>query len=53
MPDEKEEAKKYVIKAAKDKNIKLISLWFTDILGFLKSFAITPRELEEVLANGA
>lgn len=52
MPNEKEEAKEYVIKAAKDKNIKLISLWFTDILGFLKSFSIAPRELETALMDG-
>ena len=53
MLDEKETAKEYVLKTTKDRDIKLISLWFTDILGFLKSFDITPRELEAVLANGA
>ena len=47
-----EEAKEYALKTTKDKDVKLIKLWFTDILGFLKSFAITPRELEEALANG-
>ena len=35
----------YVLKMAKDNNVKFIRLWFTDILGFLKSFAITPAEL--------
>jgi len=50
--DEREKAKEYVLKTVKDKDVKLISLWFTDILGFLKSFAITPMELEEALANG-
>ena len=52
MPDGKEKAKEYAIKATKDKDIKLISLWFTDILGFLKSFSITPRELETALVDG-
>lgn len=52
MVDKKEEAKEYVLKTIKDKDIKLVGLWFTDILGFLKSCAITPRELEEALANG-
>ncbi|GAI03418.1 unnamed protein product, partial [marine sediment metagenome] len=33
MPDGKEKAKEYVIKSTKGKDIKLISLWFTDILG--------------------
>lgn len=52
MPEEKEIAKEHVLNITKDKNIKLIRLWFTDILGFLKSFSITPRELEEALADG-
>jgi len=53
MPEEKDKAKEHVLKITKDKDIKLIGLWFTDILGFLKSFTITPKELEEALADGA
>jgi glutamine synthetase len=53
MPDEKEKTKEYVLKTTRDNGIQLISLWFTDILGFLKSFDITPGELEAVLAEGA
>jgi len=52
MLDSKEKAKEYVLGTTKDKDINLIRLWFTDILGFLKSFSITPRELEEALADG-
>ena len=52
MAEEKEKAKEHVLKTTKDKDIKLIGLWFTDILGFLKSVSITPRELEEALADG-
>jgi len=52
MADEIEKAKEYVIKAVKERDIKLVRLWFTDILGFLKSFSITPRELEDALENG-
>ncbi len=52
IPDGKEKAKEYAIKTTRDKDIKLISLWFTDILGFLKSFSITPRELETALVDG-
>ncbi len=52
MAEAKENAKEYVLKITKDNDIKLIRLWFTDILGFLKSFSITPRELEEALADG-
>ncbi len=52
MAEAKEKAKEHILKITKDKDIKLIRLWFTDILGFLKSFSITPRELEEALADG-
>lgn len=44
--------KEYVLKMAKDKKVKFIRLWFTDILGFLKSFAITVEELEGALKEG-
>ena len=41
-----------VLKLAKEKKVKFIRLWFTDVLGFLKSFAITLPELETALAEG-
>nr|HRY30636.1 glutamine synthetase family protein [Elusimicrobiota bacterium] len=41
-----------ILKTVRDKNIKFIRLWFTDILGQLKSFAITPHELEGALKDG-
>lgn len=44
--------KEYVLKMARDQNIKFIRLWFTDILGFLKSFSITVAELEHALEDG-
>ncbi len=48
----KEEAKEYVLKVAKDHDVKFVWLWFTDILGFLKSFSIGINELEAVLEEG-
>jgi len=47
-----DEAKEYVLKTAKEHDVKFIRLWFTDILGFLKSFAITIEELEGALEEG-
>jgi len=44
--------REYVLKAVADNNIRFIRLWFTDVLGFLKSFAITPEELVEALDEG-
>ena len=37
---------------AKENDVKFIRLWFTDILGFLKGFAITVDELEGALEEG-
>jgi len=48
----REEGKEYVLKMAKEHDVKFIRLWFTDILGFLKSFAITVEELERALEDG-
>ena len=46
------EGKEYVLKMAKEHDVKFIRLWFTDILGILKSFAITVEELEGALEQG-
>ena len=48
----RDEACQYVLKVAKEKNVKFVRLWFTDILGLLKSFAITVEELEKALYEG-
>jgi glutamine synthetase len=42
----------FVLKTVKEKDIRFIRLWFTDVLGFLKSFEITPNELEGALTEG-
>jgi len=41
-----------VLRYVKDNEIKFIRLWFTDVLGFLKSFAITDKELEGAFDEG-
>lgn len=48
----RQEGKEYVLKMAKERDVKFIRLWFTDILGTLKSFAITVEELEGALEQG-
>ena len=54
MTDNKklDEMKEFVLKKAKDNHIKFIRLWFTDVQGMLKSFAITVEELEGALSEG-
>jgi glutamine synthetase len=42
----------YVLKTVEERGIRFIRLWFTDVLGFLKSFAITPQELEGAFTEG-
>lgn len=44
--------KQEVVEIIKDKKIKNIHLWFTDILGNLKSCTITDDELKDVLNHG-
>jgi len=46
------ESASYVISACRENDVKFIRLWFTDIVGALKSFAITVEELEKALEEG-
>jgi len=48
FPDTEDEILKYV----KENNIYFIEVWFTDILGYLKSFAITEHELKKAFEEG-
>ncbi|MEW6609144.1 MAG: glutamine synthetase family protein [bacterium] len=41
-----------VLKLVKENNVKFTRLWFTDVLGQLKSFAITDKEMENALNHG-
>jgi glutamine synthetase len=42
----------YVLKSVEDRGIRFVRLWFTDVLGFLKSITITAQELEGAFADG-
>ena len=44
--------REYVLRSARDFDVKFIRLWFTDILGNLKGFAITVDDLEDALELG-
>ena len=41
-----------VFRVVRDKEISFIQIWFSDILGVLKSFSIRPSELEEAMTEG-
>src|SRR3954453_11027788 len=42
----------YVLRTVEERGVRLVRLWFTDVTGQLKSFAITPAELENAFAEG-
>ena len=44
--------KEDVLRIVEDKQLKFVRLWFTDVLGNLKSFAISPAELEGAFEEG-
>src|SRR3954447_1465683 len=47
-----ERQRDYVLRTVEERGGRLIRLWFTDVLGQLKSFAISPAELEGAFDEG-
>ena len=41
-----------VIQQIKDQEVEFIHLWFTDVLGFLKSFTMDVEELDNAMTEG-
>jgi glutamine synthetase len=48
----REQAIRSVLKVASENDISFLRLWFTDVLGFMKSFAIPAEELEKAFGRG-
>jgi glutamine synthetase len=46
------ELREDVVRTVKDQKVEFVHLWFTDVLGFLKSFTIDIEELELAMAEG-
>ena len=42
----------FVLRTVEKRNIRFVRLWFTDVLGNLKSFAISSEDLEEAFEEG-
>jgi glutamine synthetase len=42
----------FVLRTVEERDIRFIRLWFTDVLGVLKSVAVAPAELEQAFAEG-
>ena len=47
-----EDSRKVVLRRVEKEKAEFVLLWFTDLEGHLKSFAITPHELEAALDDG-
>ena len=47
-----ERQNEYVLRTVEERGVRFVRLWFTDVLGFLKSVEITPAELEMALEEG-
>ena len=47
-----EQQRAYVLRSVEERGVRLIRLWFTDVLGTLKSLAISPAELDNALSDG-
>ena len=42
----------FVLRALEERDVRFVRLWFTDVLGFLKSVAVAPAELENAFEEG-
>ncbi len=42
----------FVLRTLEERDIRFVRLWFTDVLGFLKSVAVAPAELEGAFDEG-
>ena len=52
MTAERSAEKEYVLRIARDNDVKFVRLWFTDILGKLKGFALNVDDLEDAIERG-
>jgi glutamine synthetase len=42
----------FVLRALEERDVRFVRLWFTDVLGFLKSVAVAPAELDNAFDEG-
>ncbi len=44
--------RQFVLRTLEERDIRFVRLWFTDVLGYLKSVAVAPAELEGAFNEG-
>ena len=52
MLEERAAEREFVLRSAQENDVKFVRLWFTDILGSLKGFAITVDDLQDAMEQG-
>jgi glutamine synthetase len=52
MAEQMSKQQEFVLRTIEERNIRFIRLWFSDVLGTLKSVAIAPAELENAFEEG-
>ena len=52
MIEEISRQEEFVLRTLEERSIRFVRLWFTDVLGYLKSVAIAPAELDNAFAEG-
>jgi glutamine synthetase len=52
MAEQISKQEEFVLRTIEERNIRFIRLWFSDVLGTLKSVAIAPAELENAFDEG-
>src|SRR6187455_736027 len=50
--DRMDRQQEFVLRTLEERDIRFVRLWFTDVLGFLKSVAVAPAELEGAFSEG-
>jgi glutamine synthetase len=50
--DDMDRQQEFVLRTIEERDIRFVRLWFTDVLGSLKSVAVAPAELESAFAEG-
>ena len=53
MLEERAAEREYVLRNARENDVKFVRLWFTDILGKLKGFSINVDDLADAIEQGA
>ena len=51
-PEDRSAEREFVLRSAQENDVNFVRLWFTDILGNLKGFAISVNDLEDAIEQG-